>query len=121
LYFSALNSDLRRFYILYFTIFYVFPILEASSIRPPFHLPFFGGVLVAVVATIIIVAVVIVLVIRSRGHGEEDKRLPKNNGGLKPNSEHDKSAVPLKKPMDDMLEIDDKNPDVVPHSSGTSR
>lgn len=77
------------------------------------------AVIAAIIATIIIIAVVIVLVIRSKGHGGEDKRLPKNNGGFKSNPDHDTSAVPLKKSMDDILDPDDKNPDVVPHSSGT--
>ncbi|CAG7733090.1 unnamed protein product, partial [Allacma fusca] len=77
--------------------------------------PYFA-VLIGVVATLILVAVVIVIVLRSRGHTGEDKRLPKNNG-LKP-AEHDKSSVPLKKSIDELLDGDDKNPDVVPHSSG---
>jgi flagellar biosynthesis/type III secretory pathway M-ring protein FliF/YscJ len=99
-----------------------FCVSEASSIKPVFGINMIPilTIIAAVIATIIIVAVMIVLVIRSRGHGGEDKRLPKNNGGFKANPEHDKSsAVPLKKSIDDMLETDDKNPDVVPHSSGT--
>lgn len=77
------------------------------------------GILTAVVATLILVAVVIVLVMRGRGHNGEDKRVPKNNGGgLKSSPEHDKSTVPLKKSVEEMPDVDDKNPDVVPHSSG---
>ncbi|OXA61210.1 Protein turtle [Folsomia candida] len=94
---------------------------EASSIKPAFGFKMIPvlAVIAAIIATIIIVAVVIVLVIRSKGHGGEDKRLPKNNaGGFKSNPDHDNSAVPLKKSMDDILDPDDKNPDVVPHGSG---
>lgn len=76
------------------------------------------GILIAVVATLILVAIVIVLVMRGRGHNGEDKRVPKNNGGLKSSPEHDKSTVPLKKSVEEMPDVDDKNPDVVPHSSG---
>ncbi|XP_021945132.2 uncharacterized protein LOC110843474 isoform X2 [Folsomia candida] len=93
---------------------------EASSIKPAFGFKMIPvlAVIAAIIATIIIVAVVIVLVIRSKGHGGEDKRLPKNNaGGFKSNPDHDNSAVPLKKSMDDILDPDDKNPDVVPHGS----
>lgn len=72
------------------------------------------------VATLILVAVVIVVVLRSRGHTGEDKRLPKNNGMSKPPpADHENLVtVPLKKLIDD-IDVDDKNPDVVPHSSGT--
>lgn len=94
---------------------------EASSVRPVFGFTMIPilAVIAAVIATIIIVAVVIVIVIRSKGRGGEDKRLPKNSGGFNPNPDHDVCAVPLKKSMEsDILDSDDKNPDVVPHSSG---
>lgn len=81
------------------------------------------AILIGVVATLIIVAVVIVVILRSRGHTGEDKRIPKNNGFIKPaptaSPEQDNSSVPLKKSLDDLLDgADDKNPDVVPHSLG---
>ena len=77
------------------------------------------AILIGVVATLILVAIAIVVVIRSRGTGGEDKRLPKNNGGVDIRSpEHDKCTVPLKMSIDDMLDVDDKNPDVIPHSLG---
>ncbi|CAL8139508.1 unnamed protein product [Orchesella dallaii] len=91
---------------------------EASSVKPVFlNMTPILGILIAVVATLILVAIVIVLVMRGRGHTGEDKRVPKPNGGLKSSPEHDKSTVPLKKSVEEMPDVDDKNPDVVPHSS----
>lgn len=87
----------------------------ASPLKPGFlnSAPIFA-ILIGIVATLIVVAVVIVIVLRSRGHSGEDKRLP---GISKPPSEHETLTVPLKKSLDD-IDGDDKNPDVVPHSSG---
>ena len=102
-----------------FLRFFLFRSLSVASMRPMIlQMTPYLAVLIGVVATLILVACVIVIVLRSRGHTGEDKRLPKNNG-LKPAQENDKSSsVPLKKSIDDLLDGDDKNPDVVPHSSG---
>jgi len=70
------------------------------------------------IATLIIVAVLIVLLIRSRGDGGEDKRPPKNNGGTPFKPADPSASLPLNKHSDEILDVDDKNPDVIPVNSG---
>ncbi|GAB6027388.1 hypothetical protein CHUAL_001664 [Chamberlinius hualienensis] len=68
------------------------------------------GVLIGIVAALVLVAVAIVVVMRLR-NTEDHKKKKKHDGDTEL---ADKVTTPLKKEMDEMESVEEKNPDIVP-------
>lgn len=70
------------------------------------------GILIGVVAVLLVVAIVIVGALRVRA---QNRGSPSRPGDL---ALKEKAALPLRSNVEDLYEMDDKNPDVIPCNKG---
>jgi hypothetical protein len=78
----------------------------------PFELNPVLGILIGVVAVLLVVAIVIVGALRVRAQNRGNSSRP-GDLALK-----EKAALPLRSNVEDLYEMDDKNPDVIPCNKG---
>jgi hypothetical protein len=78
----------------------------------PFELNPVLGILIGVVAVLLVVAIVIVGALRARA---QNRGSPARPGDL---ALKEKAALPLRSDVEDLYEMDDKNPDVIPCNKG---
>jgi hypothetical protein len=87
------------------------PYLHAGT-PVPFELNPVLGILIGVVAVLLVVAIVIVGALRVRA---QNRGSPSRPGDL---ALKEKAALPLRSDVEDLYEMDDKNPDVIPCNKG---
>jgi hypothetical protein len=87
------------------------PSLHAGT-PVPFELNPVLGILIGVVAVLLVVAIVIVGALRVRA---QNRGSPSRPGDL---ALKEKAARPLRSDVEDLYEMDDKNPDVIPCNKG---
>ncbi|XP_076321960.1 neural cell adhesion molecule 2-like [Tachypleus tridentatus] len=66
-------------------------------------------ILIAIVAVLVLVAIVVVMVLKVKNR-KQQSRAAQTDGA----TDEDKSHMPLKKDIDDMMDLDDKGPDIIP-------
>jgi hypothetical protein len=78
----------------------------------PFELNPVLGILIGVVAVLLVIAIVIVGALRVRA---QNRGSPSRPGDL---ALKEKAVLPLRSNVEDLYEMDDKNPDVIPCNKG---
>ena len=113
---SELNLWLHKDYlqiltVLFTCVFWLLWSLDAGT-PVPFELNPVLGILIGVVAVLLVVAIVIVGALRLRA---QNRGSPSRPGDL---ALKEKAALPLRSNVEDLYEMDDKNPDVIPCNKG---